>query len=91
MIWLFCSMSLNGISKCIWNTVVIVGSVATPIKCVLKTQQILFQRLISRMKILICVCFWQTFWILLKKLTYTSTKNVIQQGNNVIAPVAVVP
>ena len=51
----------------------------------------LFQRLITRMKILICVCFWQAFWILLKMLTYASNKNVTQQGNNVIAPVSVVP
>lgn len=60
-----------------------------PLSVFFKTHPMLFQRLITRLKILICL-FLAGLLILLKKLTYASNKNVTQQGNNVIAPVSVV-
>lgn len=53
MITLFC-----GFKQCeqmYLNIITVFGSGANPINCVFKTQQMLFQRLITRMKILVCL------------------------------------
>lgn len=60
------------------NIIMVFGSGANPIKCVFKTQQMLFQTLITRMKILTWVCLWQIFWILLRSSHMPSNTNVTQ-------------
>ena len=77
MVILFCG--LNRCEQMYLNIIIVFGSKANPIKCVFKTQQTLLQSPVARMNVLICVCFWPTFWIPLKKLTYAFKQKVTSE------------
>lgn len=53
MIILFCG--LKQCEQVYLNIIMLFGSRANPIKCVFKIQQMLFQTLITRIKILVCL------------------------------------